>query len=82
MRLQSRTTRELVDAHWELPSSRLIGHPVLIIEDGAGGRPVPRALADEYVLVVASLEEMRIGVDNGFRFHEQRSQSDRRVPQP
>ncbi|HKJ85423.1 MAG TPA: hypothetical protein VKA06_05070 [Spirochaetia bacterium] len=82
MRLQSRATREVFDAHWELPSSRLIGHPVLIIEDGAGGRPVPRALADQYVLVVATLEEMRVGVDSGFRFHEQRSLSDRRVPQP
>jgi hypothetical protein len=59
----------MVDAHWESPSNPLMGHPVLIIEDGNGGRPVPKALADQYVLMVATLQEMRVGVEHGFRFH-------------
>ena len=72
MRLQNRTTREVVDAHWEMPSNPLMGHPVLIIEDGNGGKPVPKALADEYILSVATLQEMRIAVDHGFSFHSER----------
>lgn len=60
----------MVDAHWETPANPLMGHPLLILEDGEHGRPIPKALADQYVLVVATLEEMRIGVDHGFRFHE------------
>ena len=71
MRLQHRRTREWVDAHWEVPSNPLMGHPVLIIDDEDGGRPLPKALANQYILAVATLQEMRVGVDHGFRFHEQ-----------
>ena len=70
MRLQDRATREMVDAHWEMASNPLMGHPMLILDDGERGRPLPKALAGQYVLVIATLEEMRIGVDHGFRFHE------------
>ncbi|MFW5683907.1 MAG: hypothetical protein ACOC1I_03565 [Spirochaetota bacterium] len=70
MRLQDRATRVMVDAQWEMPTNPLMGHPVLIVQDDSGGHPIPKALADQYVLVVATLEEMRIAVDHGFRFHE------------
>lgn len=71
MRLQKRTTGEVIDGHWEIPSNRLMAHPVLIVHDENGWHPVPKALADEYVLVVATLQEMRIGVDHGFQFQQE-----------
>ena len=73
MRLRNRDTKEIIDAHWELPRNRLMTHPVLIAENDDGGYPIPKAIADRYVLVSATLAEMRVGVDHGFRFHEQRS---------
>ncbi|MFP4115460.1 MAG: hypothetical protein ACOC2Y_06330 [Spirochaetota bacterium] len=68
MRLRNRTTREVFDAHWEIPSSTE-GEPILIADIDGGPRPIPKALADEYILFIATLKEMRIGVDHGYTFH-------------
>lgn len=68
MRLRNRTTRQLVDAHWELDPGGLDGSMVLIADFETGQRRISKHRADGYILMVATLEELRIGIDNGYRF--------------